>query len=120
MNVLLVEANAKLAALWARYLEREGCTVAVAHTQDAATEALRLARYEALVLDLELPGASTIAITDLATYRNPDIAIIVVTASRFFSDGSIFELIPNARTQLSAPVEPADLAAVVGHYARAT
>ena len=51
-----------------------------------------------------------------ATYRNPEIPIIAVTARGFFSDSAIFELIPNARGLLRAPLRPEDMAALVEHY----
>ena len=118
MQVLIVESDANLARLWRKYLEREGCTVCTAQTQETAIAALRFRDFDALVLDLGLPNASVLAISDFATYRSPDIPIIVVTANSFFSDGSIFEIIPNARSHLQEPVRPGDLAAVVGHYGR--
>lgn len=118
MHILIVESDDNLASLWKRHLEREGCTVAAVTDHDGAVNALRHGDFDALVLDLGLPDSSVLAISDFAAYRNPDIPIIVVTANSFFSDGSIFSVIPNARSHLQAPVKPADLAAVVGHYAR--
>ena len=44
------------------------------------------------------------------TARTADIA------SAFFSDGAIFELIPNARGLLRAPLRLEDMAALVQHY----
>ena len=118
MNVLIVEADANLAWVWARYLEREGCSACVAETEEEAIAKLRFRSFDALVLDLGLPDASVLGISDFATYRNPDVAIIIVSASSFFSDGSIFDIIPNVRSHLQAPVNPDDLAAVVDHYSR--
>ena len=62
--------------------------------------------FEALVLDMELAEGEAIAVADFATYRNPDLPIIAVTARGFFSDGAIFELVPNARGLLRAPLRP--------------
>ena len=118
MRTLVVEANEDLGQLWCRHLERQGGQVKLVMDETSAIEALRFGEFEALILDLMLPDASSLAICDFATYRHPDIAIIVVTSNNFFSDGSIFGLIPNARGFLHSPVQPDDLAALVEHYGR--
>jgi CheY-like chemotaxis protein len=91
------------------------CTLATAGPE--AYAALRADAYDALVLDMELPEGQALAVADFATYRNPDIPIIAVTARGFFSDSAIFELVPNARGLLRAPPRPEDMAALVEHYA---
>lgn len=116
MQVLIVEHEAELAAVWARFLERQGLACAVAGSQPDAESAMRARHFDALLLDMELPEGTALAVADFATYRNPDIAIIAVTAHGFFSDGAIFELIPNARGLLRAPLRPEDMAALVQHY----
>ena len=116
MRTLVVEANEDLGRLWCNHLERQGGQAKLVVNEASAIDALRFGEFEALVLDLMLPDASTLAICDFAMYRHPDIAIIVVTSNNFFSDGSIFELIPNARGFLQSPVQPDDLAALVEHY----
>ncbi|HEU0223538.1 MAG TPA: response regulator [Paracoccaceae bacterium] len=118
MRVLIVEHNADLGRLWARFLARRGVEVEVATSQVDAIKLLRFHDYDALVLQLVLPDGGAIAISDYATYRNPGVPIITVTNSAFFSDGSIFELIPNARTMLNTPVRPDDLAALIEHFGR--
>lgn len=118
MHVLVVESNEALAHIWSNHLEREGCATSIATDHTSAVEALRFTHFDVLVMDLMLPNASVLAISDYAAYRNPDVAIIVVTASSFFSDGSIFDIMPNARGYLHTPVHPEDLAAMVDHYGR--
>jgi hypothetical protein len=54
-------------------------------------------------------------VADYAQYRQPDAALIFVTDTTFFSDGSIFSLIPNARAFLQSGTPPDDLAALVEH-----
>jgi len=90
--------------------------VVQAATQLAAINKLRFEVFDALVLDLVLPDGGAIAISDYATYRCPDVPIIAVTSTSFFSDGSIFDLIPNARSLMRTPLRPDDLAAVLEHY----
>jgi DNA-binding NtrC family response regulator len=116
MRVLIVEHNADLGRIWGRFLERKGISADLATNQSEAIKALRFGDYEALVLQLVLPDGGAIAISDYATYRNPEIAIITVTNSGFFSDGSVFDLIPNARSMVSTPLRPDDLAAMVEHF----
>ncbi|MCO4824529.1 MAG: response regulator [Amylibacter sp.] len=118
MKVLVIESDADLGALWTRHLERLGNDVILAPTEKEAIDRLRFVAFDVLVLDITTKDASVLAISDFATYRNPDVAIIIVTANSFFSDGSIFELIPNARGYLHSPIKPDDLAALVEHYGR--
>lgn len=116
MNVLLVQHNAGLSDLWSRYLRNHGVYVNQACTQVEAIKKLQFHEYDALILDLILPDGGAIAISDFAAYRQPDVPIIAVTGSSFFSDGSIFELIPNARSLIRTPLRPDDLAAMLEHY----
>ncbi|MFK5997193.1 MAG: response regulator [Rhodobacterales bacterium] len=117
-KVLIVEARTSLGKLWQSFLQRQGCDVDLAGNQPDAIGKLRFKNWDVLVIDLMLPDASALAISDFASYKNPDIAIIVVSASSFFSDGSIFEHLSNARGFMNQPVEAEDLAAVVDHCMR--
>ena len=117
-QVLIVEAQESLGKLWQNFLKRQGFDVALAVSQKDAIDSLRFDQWDVLVIDLMLPNSSVLAISDFASYKNPDISIIVVSASSFFSDGSIFELLPNARCFMNQPIEPDDLAAVVDHCTR--
>ena len=65
---------------------------------------------------MELPKGEAIAVADFASYRNPDLPIIAVTARGFFSDGAIFQLVPNARGLLRTPLRLDDMAALIEHY----
>lgn len=116
MDVLVVEANEAIGRLWCDHLERQGASTVLVHTEEAAVNALRFRSFDVLVINLMTPNCSVLSISDLATYRSPEIAIIVVTSNSFFSDGSIFDVIPNTRGFLNSPVAPDDLAALVEHY----
>lgn len=116
MRVLIVEESAQLGALWTRHLERQGAEVSLATTQNKAVQALNTAHYDVLIVDLSFSDGSTLAITDLASYRFPDISVIVVSPDNFFSSAKVFEMIPNARSCLQTTVAPDDLVAVVEHY----
>jgi DNA-binding response OmpR family regulator len=116
MNTLIVEANPDLAGVWRRHLERQGCAVLVATSQEAAVSALRTARVDVIVLNLMLEDGSALAVADFASYRQPDARVVFVTRSSFFSDGSIFSLVPNACGFFPEQTPPEDLAAIVAHY----
>lgn len=116
VRLLIVEQNADLAGIWKGFLEREGLACTHVATAAGAYAALRTAAFDALVLDMELPEGESIPVADFASYRNPDIPIITVSARDFFSDGAIFQLIPNARAMLREPFRPEDMAAMVRHY----
>lgn len=116
MRVLIAETNAELGKLWCAHLTRQGILATTVTNTDAAVDTLRQGDFDALVLSLQMQNSAVLAISDFATYRNPDIAIILVTSESFFSDGSIFNLIPNARSFVNDHVAPDDLAAIVDHY----
>jgi DNA-binding NtrC family response regulator len=116
VQILIVEGNRDLAGIWARFLARQAVQCTLADSAAQAYAALRLRPFDALVLDMELACGGALAVADFATYRNPEMPIIPVTASGFFSDGAIFELIPNARGLLRAPLRLEDMAALVEHY----
>lgn len=115
MRVLIVEHNEELGRIWARFLEMRGLVVELATSQKDAIANMRFNDFDALVLELVLPDGGAIAISDYATYRFPDIPIITVTSGSFFSDGSIFQLMPNARGLMRTPFKPDDLAALLEH-----
>ncbi|MGL4309026.1 MAG: response regulator [Paracoccaceae bacterium] len=119
MRVLIVESNPELGRLWQRHLERQGSEVILANTQEDAVAVLQRAVVDVIVLDLVLEQGSAFAVADFASYRQPDSSVIFVTNTTFFSDGSIFALMPNARAFVQTETSPADLAAMVEHYGRA-
>jgi DNA-binding NarL/FixJ family response regulator len=89
----------------------------VAASQEAAVAELMHCEVDVIVLDLTLHDGSAFAIADFASYRQPDARVVFVTRSSFFSDGSIFNLVPNACGFFPVETPPEDLAAIVRHYA---
>jgi len=108
---LVVQDNQDLGKIWCRFLQRQGLDAVLVTTQEAAIAALSREDFDAMVIEPALPDGGGIPVSDFATYRNPEITILAVTRSSFFSDGSIFEMIPNARGLLRTPVRPSDLVA---------
>ncbi len=118
MKVLIVESNGELGALWQRHLRRHGMTTDLILSGDEATARIETEDYDVIVLDLVLENGSAFAVADYARFRHPRTNIIFVTDTAFFSDGSIFALIPNARAFLESHTPPEDLAAMVEYYGR--
>lgn len=118
MKVLIVEPSAALGHVWQNHLERLGLTVIRARGQADAAAILAEEGVDVIVLNLMLEDGSALAVADLAGYRQPGARIVFVTSTSFFSDGSIFAHVPNARAFLPSGTAPADLAAMVEHYAR--
>lgn len=115
MQILVLQENADLGSIWSAFLERRGLTPRLATNAEKAMGFLSRRPYDVLVFD---PAVQTgaLALADFATFRNPDVKILAVTASSFFSDGTLFDLIPNARGVLRQPVRPEDLAAYLEHF----
>jgi DNA-binding NtrC family response regulator len=116
LTCLVVHGNRDLAAIWAGFLEREGIDCRLAASVAEAIEAMRALPFDALLIDVELGEGDGLAAADFAAYRYPDMPVIAVTPRGFFSDGAIFELVPNARGLLRAPMRLEDMAALVSHY----
>lgn len=116
MKVLIVESSADLAQLWSGYLQRQNAEVHISNSEAQAVEWLRNNSVDVIVLDLVLGKGSAFAVADFASYSQPAARVIFVTDTTFFSDGSIFQHIPNACAFLPSATSPEDLAAVVDHY----
>ena len=120
MKVLIVESQPDLGQVWKRHMERTGKQIRLARTQQEAACALNCERFDLIILDVVLEDGSAFAVADLASYRQPDIQIIFVTSTSFFSDGSIFSLNANACAFLQSDTPPEDLTAMVEHFGRRT
>lgn len=118
MKVLIVESQPELGRLWQRHMQRQGLEVRLALGQADAACALNSERFDIIILDVVLSEGSAFAVADLASYRQPDIQIIFVTSTSFFSDGSIFNLNANACAFLQSDTPPEDLTAMVEHFGR--
>lgn len=119
MNVLIVESNEALAALWRSHLQRSGLHVTHTMTEEQAVTQIETRMFNVIVLNLLLAHGSAMAVADYARFRHPGTNVIFVTDTAFFSDGSIFGLMPNARAYIDSATPPEDIAAMVEHYGRA-
>ena len=120
MNVLIVESNPNLGMLWKSHVERLGAeNVVLVNGLDTAVHEIMMHSWEVIVLNLVLEDGGAMAISDYASYRQPNASLLIVNSSSFFSDGSIFNHIANARACLPTSTRPEDLANMVAHYALA-
>lgn len=118
VRVLIVEPSPELGNIWKAHLERGGCDVLTAETQAQAISVLQTQDVAVIVLDLVLEEGSAFAVADFASYRQPDAHVVFVTNTTFFSDGSIFQHVPNARAFVQRETPPNDLTEMVRHYGR--
>lgn len=117
MHVLIAEDDPELGEIWACHLRRRGAEVLLATDRDHAVKTLSSVDIDVIILSLGLGRAEAESVADYAAYRQPAAKVIFVTASTFFSDGSVFSHFSNACACLPARTEPEDLAALVEYHA---
>lgn len=116
MNVLIVESELNLGRIWKNHLDRQGVQSILVGTHDEAIAQLQRHSFEIILLDLVLSEGGALAVSDYASYRQPDARVIFVTNTSFFSDGSIFAHSKNACAFVQSSTPPEDLVAMVEHY----
>ncbi|WP_300426439.1 response regulator transcription factor [uncultured Thalassolituus sp.] len=79
MNILLVDDDTELTALLSRYLERELFRVTAVHTAEEGLEEALSGRYQAVVLDVMLPGGNGIEILRNIRERS-ELPVLMLTA----------------------------------------
>lgn len=80
MRVLIVEDNARLAALMTTLVARHGHAVDMAGTVEEARAALSLAEYDVVLLDLSLPDGDGRDVLNAVRQRQNSAFVLVVTA----------------------------------------
>jgi DNA-binding response OmpR family regulator len=109
IKVLLVEDDARLAQLTARYLETHGVLVTIAPDGiEGQSEALRR-QYDCIVLDLMLPGRDGITVARNLRERT-DVPIVMVTARGEEAD-RVLGLEVGADDYITKPFSPRELLA---------
>lgn len=109
MNLLLVDDDIELCALLQRYLERELFTVTAVHTAEQGLDEALSGRYQAVVLDIMLPGGNGIDVLRSIRQRT-DLPIIMLTARGDEMD-RIRGLEYGADDYLPKPCNPRELSA---------
>jgi two-component system, OmpR family, phosphate regulon response regulator OmpR len=108
-RVLLVEDDARLAAMVADYLGEAGYRVVVAATGAAATRAIDTAGFDAVILDLMLPDADGLDLCRSVRGKS-DIPLLMLTARGDPLD-RVVGLELGADDYLPKPFEPRELLA---------
>ena len=116
MKALIVQRNEDLGRIWQRHLERLDVAVWRVCTAQDALGYVQSQAFDVIVLDLVLAEGSALAVSDLLRFRQPDANVVFVTDTTFFSDGSIFQHVANARALVKTATPPEDLAAIVHYY----
>ncbi len=80
MRVLVVEDDQRVAANVATGLERAGFSVDITHDGDEALACARAIDYDAIVLDVMLPGKDGIAISSVLRRSGRETPILMLTA----------------------------------------
>jgi two-component system, OmpR family, response regulator len=86
MRVLLVEDDVKLAGALRRGLQREGYALDVAATGDEALRQVDVYDYDAVVLDVMLPGIDGFTVCDELRRRELRMPVLMLTARDSVSD----------------------------------
>ncbi|MCG8324218.1 MAG: response regulator transcription factor [Thiotrichales bacterium] len=111
-GLLLVDDDATFCHILQRALEKRGFKVSVTHNVDAAL-ALSLSEYAYAVVDLNMPGASGLALIPDLIERNPHMAIVVLTG--YASIQTAVEAIKlGARHYLTKPADADEIVAALG------
>jgi len=88
MRVLLIEDNEQNRYLVTFLMERDGCTVTHAADGPAALACARAARFDLILLDVQLPGMDGYAVARAlrAEGRQPGVPIVAVTSYAMSGD----------------------------------
>lgn len=116
VRVLIVQSNQSLGAVWQSHLERQGHAVSRVVDADGAIGVLQRHNVDVIILDVVLDRGCALAVADFASYRRPSARVIFVTNTTFFSDGSIFQHVPNAAAFVQSATPVDDLSVLVEHH----
>ncbi|MCD8522988.1 MAG: response regulator transcription factor [Saccharospirillaceae bacterium] len=109
MNLLLVDDDQELCALLRRYLERELFKVTTVHTADEGLSEALTGKYQAVILDIMLPGGNGLDILRSIRQRS-DLPVVMLTAKGDELD-RIEGLEIGADDYLPKPCNPRELSA---------
>lgn len=110
-HILVIDDDDRIRDLVARYLEANGFFVSVAEDAAQAKEILKLAAYDALVVDVMMPGQSGIEFTEELRSKGgvyADLPVLLLTAMGEVED-KIIGLTAGADDYLTKPFDPREL-----------
>lgn len=111
-HILVVDDDDRIRNLVARYLREHDFFVSTAENAAQAKEILAMAKYDALVVDIMMPGQTGMEFTqdlrDLGVYGQHDIPVLLLTAMGEVDD-KIEGLSAGADDYLTKPFDPREL-----------
>ncbi len=107
-HLLVVDDDARLRGLLEEYLTREGYYVSVAADAAHARALLPLWDFDAVVLDVMMPGENGVALTGWLAQHRPLLPILLLTA-QILPQERIAGLEAGAQDYLAKPFEPREL-----------
>lgn len=107
-HVLVVDDDARLRALLARYLAEQGFRVTTAAHAAEARDKLRVVQPDLLVLDVMMPGETGLTLTAALRSERQDVPILLLTA-RGAPEDRIAGFESGADDYLGKPFEPYEL-----------
>jgi DNA-binding NarL/FixJ family response regulator len=110
LSFLVVEDEEGVRRVLVRSLSRFGKTEAVG-TFASARLALRVRKYDALIVDVKLPDGDGLALIEVARKRSPNISVLVVTGST--EHGVISRTLAGGARYILKPCNTSHLAVVV-------
>ena len=110
MRILVIEDDGKVASFIQTGLEQEGYAVDVLHHGNGAGEQARAVDYDAVVLDLMLPGRSGFQVLRDIRSRKPSLPVIMLTAKNSL-DERVAGLDAGADDYMAKPFALAELSA---------
>ena len=115
-SLLIVEDDADMASLLASLARGQGLEPTCVHDGDAALRQLRAGGWEALLLDLRLPGTDGYALLQEARATEPDLPVVIISGYATV-DGVIEVFRHGALDMLTKPFETPEAEAALGRIA---
>jgi len=112
-RILVVDDDRVFRLSTAALLEADGYGVHTAASGQEAVEALRASRFDAMLLDVKMPGADGIAVVEALRLWGDGIPVLMISGFGTVSD-AVRALQVGADDFLTKPVEPDLLSARIG------
>ena len=116
-HVLVIDADEAIAESCTRFLAADGFEVAPASRADHALHLLGRRPFEIVLLDLQVPGSSGLALLRAVRAKSPD-SIVIVTTEGPSVDSSLAAFDAGAWDYLPKPFSAAHLQVLVGRAVR--
>jgi DNA-binding response OmpR family regulator len=117
LQILMVEDHEDLREMFIEFLGRMGHAVIGCSVAEELDEHLTIKMPDLLILDLILPGEDGYSIAKRIRQAHPDLYILMLTARTAIVD-RVQGYVCGADIYLTKPVDPEELAVVVGNIAR--